>query len=450
MIYGIDLGTTNSLISLHGQFISEIVPSVVDIKDRRAGKELVGRTDVFRSFKIDISMGNEGLVPVRCSKEVLLELKRQADDIIIKHNAEGGEQWDRVHDVVISVPAYFSDNQRQATIKAANSAGLNVVRLINEPTAAALLVGEHKEGLYVVFDLGGGTFDVSIIDTRNGFSDVIAKDGCILGGDNLDYLIRDNIKLVCGMKEHKLNKNIDEKLRLLARKVKETVQAKGVCEVDMSDLGYNVVYRMEEDTYKALMKRAFLPCIEKIKTLIDATVVDDDYNVILVGGSTHCPYLKEWLESVLNKETTPYPYSPDEIVALGAAYYADLIAKGTVDERVFDITDRLSIILADGTVQEIVPANSKVPLREQTTLFNSDVTECLRIALCQGDSSFAEQNEHIGELFYHYGQEMPAGEGFVLVTLDIDASGVLKLTCQDMNGSEQTVVIDRSKASVNK
>ena len=175
-IYGIDLGTTNSLLGLGDRLLTGLVPSVVNLQTGKAGKDVLEDMSAARSFKCDISMSKEGQLSVSASSRVLRQLVK-----------ESGED---VQDVVISVPAYFSDNQRHATIKAAELAGLSVVGLINEPTAAAIYASKSRKALSLVYDLGGGTFDVSVVDSRFGDYDVQATDGCILGGDNFDANIR--------------------------------------------------------------------------------------------------------------------------------------------------------------------------------------------------------------------------------------------------------------------
>ena len=201
-IYGIDLGTTNSGIAYAGQMIGGLVPSIVDLGEKRAGEHLREKFDTVRSFKVDISCGAEGKTSIAASSVVLRELVNQV-------YATTGET---VEEVVVAVPAFFSDNQRQATRQAAELIGLTVRGLINEPTAAAIYYNKDLRKVAVIYDLGGGTFDVSVIDSRLGMYDIQATDGIILGGDDLDNNLRNFIVKRAKVKLHKLTSQ--DRLRL--------------------------------------------------------------------------------------------------------------------------------------------------------------------------------------------------------------------------------------------
>ena len=280
-IYGIDLGTTNSLIGLHSTgFLSDIVPSCVNLETGEAGARFFDDMKAQRSFKVDMSMGVEGILPRASSKFVLMELAKQVTD-------------DTVKDVVISVPAYFNDSQRTATIAAADDAGLNVKGLVNEPTAAAMYIARNKKSLFVVYDLGGGTFDVSIIDSRFGSYDVQATTGRIVGGDNFDKNIMRNF-----IKEGKIpiqNLNTEDRMALqhfAAKKKIELQKTQGDIVVDLSKWG-GKSYLFTVDTYKAIMKITFADTINDIRTLIKTYIPNSEkFEILLVGGSTHCPYLR--------------------------------------------------------------------------------------------------------------------------------------------------------------
>lgn len=435
-IYGIDLGTTNSLIGLGDEFLSDLVPSVVDIERKMAGRSLVSSTKAVRSFKIDISMSIEGTQSVVASRYVLEELKRQA----------GGSN---VKQVVISVPAYFSDNQRQATIKAANLAGLEVVSLINEPTAAAMYISRNHSALSLVFDLGGGTFDVSVIDSRFGNYDVQATDGKIVGGDNLDMAIMRYLIKEGGLAIHRLGKENLSKLQMLARATKEKISTTHAgTTVDLSDFDGKSV-EVTEDTYVSLMKMTFADTITKTKKVIGESIpFGENYDILLVGGSTKCPYLREWVTKELGQAPVPLTYDPDRVVAQGAALYASLLESGEAEYMVSDVTNQLSIGLADGTVRTIIDKNSKIPVEETTFAVNNVASDKLRVKFYQGESLLAENNECIGELVYDYGEVKDALCGEVIIGISVEQSGVITFSCKELMKKPVVVTLDRGISKI--
>lgn len=434
-IYGIDLGTTNSLIGLHKtNYLSEIVPSCVEMSSGRAGKEFFDDMNAQRSFKIDMSMGIEGNVPRVASACVLRELTRKVTD-------------DKVENVVISVPAYFGDNQRTATIKAAESIGLKVHALVNEPTAAAMYIANQQQGLYVVYDLGGGTFDCSIIDSRFGAFDVQATDGCKIGGDNFDsnlmkYFIKEGKIPI-----HRLSKQDRMALQHYASKIKiEMQKTQGNVMVNLTPWEGSVLL-FSVDAYVSIMKMTFGDTMQCMKKLLRAWIPSTEvYSILLVGGSTHCPYLRKWIEEETGQAPAPLTYDPDRVVALGAALYADLLEKGEVHLTVSDVTKQLGIGLYDGTIDVLVPANSKIPLSTQKMLTNKIAAESLTLELYQGTSLFTRDSECIGQLVYKYGRVCEAMEGQVIVTISIDGSGIIKLSAKELLGQEQSIELIRGKS----
>lgn len=431
-IYGIDLGTTNSLIGLESTgFISDLVPSCVDIATGEAGKSMYDNMKAKRSFKVDISMGTEGIMPRTASRYVLEELCRQVKD-------------DTVKDVVISVPAYFSDSQRTATIAAADLAGLNVKGLVNEPTAAAMYIAKNKKGLFVVYDLGGGTFDVSIIDSRFGAFDVQATSGCNIGGDDFDKVIMKHFIKEASIPIHRLNTEDRVHLQHLCGKYKCQMQKERQdIEIDMSNFGgHRFLFTVVN--YVELMKIAFSQTINCMTKLITQWIPEGEvYDILLVGGSTHCPYLKQWLEEVTGRQVAPLTYDPDRVVGQGAALYASLVESGDVGVAVSDVTKELSIGLHDGTVSVIVPANSKIPLSMEQVFSNPVDAAALRLQLYQGESMFVKDNECIGELVWEYDTPRAAQTGQVIVNIDIDANGVIKFSAHELLSPPKIVILDR-------
>lgn len=253
--YGIDLGTTNSLIGLHETgYLSEIVPSCTNLETGETGASMYENMDATRSFKVDMSMGIEGNTPRVASTNVLKELVKQVKNDVVK-------------DVVISVPAYFSDNQRSATMTAAKAAGLNVHALVNEPTAAAMYIADQKQGLYVVYDLGGGTFDCSIIDSRFGAFDVQATDGRKIGGDNFDANIMRHFIKEGKIPIHKLTPKSRMELQHFATKKKiEMQQRKEAFPIDLSKWG-GLEISFTTENYVSIMKLTFSETINCMLSL---------------------------------------------------------------------------------------------------------------------------------------------------------------------------------------
>ena len=431
-IYGIDLGTTNSLIGLRDEYLSDLVPSVVDLETKKAGESVKDDVNASRSFKVDMSMAIEGQTSIVSSRYVLEELRRQA----------GGS---RVKDVVISVPAYFKDSQRQATQKAAELAGLNVLALINEPTAAAMYISRTRKQLSVVYDLGGGTFDVSIIDSRFGNYDVQSTDGIIVGGDDFDLMIFRNICKESGIKLHHMSKAETMSLKLFCTKLKIRMQKERKdITVDLSAYGGPSDFVFKEQTYIALMKMTFSETITKTRNVIgEAIPYGEAYDIVLVGGSTRCPYLREWLTKELGQAPVELFYDPDRVVAQGAALYADLIAKGEEDIMVSDVTCALSIGTSDGTVRNVIPKNSKVPYTNSIMIFNDRESDKIRVDVYQGDSILASQNEKIGTVVYDFGEIRQQYEGSVEITMAVDKSGIITFTCQELLKEPLVVVLER-------
>lgn len=420
-IYGIDLGTTNSLLGVGDHLLTGLVPSIVNLDNKTAGEINRHDSKSVRSFKVDMSTGTEGLMPVKASSEVLKELKREAG-LYGKIKA------------VITVPADFDDNQRKATRQAAESADIEVVTLINEPTAAALYITKNSKEVAVVFDLGGGTFDVSVIDSRFGSYDVQHSAGdpkC--GGDNLDTLIMSHLCKSGKIQLFRLNKDQQLELKLLATSTKIKMQReRHDFDVDLRTYGGQVV-TFTEATYIQLMKAAFMKCMVLLHRVVNSSLqVGEKFNVVLVGGSTRCPYLREWVAQEIGQEPVPLTYDPDRAVALGAALYAQMYEDGTAECMVSDVTKGLSIGLSDGTVLMVVQPNSNIPIEEETIVSNPVETERLIVKLYQGDSGLISGNSEIGTLIYDYGKVMAPRVGVVIVTVSVESSGMVKLTCKEL------------------
>ena len=433
-IYGIDLGTTNSLLGLNDTLLTGLVPSVVDLSTGKAGKSEYENMSAVRSFKIDISLFKEGEMSIAASARVLRQLVK-----------ESGQD---VKEVVISVPAYFSDNQRQATIKAAELAGLTVRGLVNEPTAAAIYASRSRRALSLVFDLGGGTFDVTVVDSRFGDYDVQATDGCILGGDNFDAAIRQWLIKHANLKMFHYPPEELQRLKWECCRAKiELQKTQQPVNIDCTRWGAGVAV-LTPETYVEIMKHVFAPAIQKAKMVWAESIPQGEpCDIILVGGSTRCPYLQRWVAEEFRQEPVEMFYDPDKIVALGACAYAQMVADGKVTTMVSDVTKALSIAMSDGTSKTIIPRNSKVPAEETTIAYNNIESDRIDLLLCQGDSILWKDNEVIGKLTYNYGQTMPAGEGEVIIGIRIDANGTIHFSCKELGKAPVQVVLDRTKSS---
>jgi len=438
-IYGIDLGTTNSLIGTSdGVLIGGMVKSIAKIGEGKAGNNYVTDYDAVRSFKVDISCGDEGKESVLASSLVLKELMR-----IVKNKT-----GDTVSDVVISVPAFFSDNQRQATLLAAKIAGLDVRALINEPTAAAMKYNQAARKLSVVYDLGGGTFDVSVIDSRLGLFDVQATDGVIVGGDDLDNAIRSHLIKKCKFKMHNMKREDIAELKSICEEAKIRIQkTRSDVTIDLSTMAQlcdSKYYTLTVADYVDIMKLTFKKTIVETKKVIAQAIhVEDIFDFILVGGSTRCPYLADWITEEIGVIPKLVTYNPDTIVAEGACLYAKLIEDGTSEEKLSDITKPLSIGLHDGTVRVLVTKGSKLPIANSLIVTNPEDTDEMSIKLYQGDSILAENNEYIGKLIYKFDKVEKAYATQLVVKVSINNDGVISLLANEMMKDPVQIILER-------
>ncbi len=431
MVYGIDLGTTNSLIGIGDTLFTGLVSSNVDTKQRRQVPRDVIGSDVVASYKTDMSMGKEGELSVECSAIVLKELARLA----------GKRSGEEVRDVVISVPAYFSTSQREAVYTAAGKAGLNVKCLINEPTAAAIFLCRDMKDLIVVYDLGGGTFDVTIVDSRMGNYAVIATDGIVLGGDDLDRHLVNIVVTECKIPIRYRGRTSMSRLKLIMQKAKEEVQKPWRdIYIDLSDFHAAHDFILTEEIYRQAVYDVFHETFVRTQYLISRNIPISDVqkpSMVLVGGSSNCPYLKEMIQKELNVNIIEGNVTPDFTVAYGVSLYADMINKGTAFELVEDVTKRLCIEDCSGKTTTIIESNTTVPCSNKIVVDNSTKSDRLQLRLYQGDSVLAKNNTYIGTLEFEYGEEVEAGEGVVEVTVDVSVDGIISLSAFEMLYGEE-------------
>lgn len=431
MVYGIDLGTTNSLIGVGEELYTRLVSSNVDIKKRnQVSRDVIGE-DIVASYKTDMSIGQAGKLAVECSTVILKELARLA----------GRRTGEKVEDVVISVPAYFSSSQREAVYKAAKQASLSVKCLINEPTAAAIRLCQNIKDLIVVYDLGGGTFDVSIVDSRLGNYTVIATDGIVLGGDNLDRHLMDIAISQCGIPIRERSNLNMSRLKRIMQQAKEDIQKEHVdIYIDLSGFSAKCDFILTEDIYSKAVYDVFHETIIRTQYLIDKNIPKSDVTrptMILVGGSSNCPYLRRHLQDNLNVEIKECEVKPDYAVAIGVAMYADMINKGIAFDLVEDVTKRLCIEDCTGKTKTIIESNTTVPCTNKIAVSNSEKSSVLQLKLYQGDSVLARNNTYIGTLEFKYEDEVEPGEGIVEVTVDVSLDGIISLSAFEVLYGEE-------------
>ena len=439
MLLGIDLGTTNSLVAIYDPNreesieLCELIPSVVNFETKAAGileKERLlsdESTRILGSFKVNMSLDQSGRIAREASVLVLKELKK----------------YTQGKPCVISVPAYFTDSQRKATREAARAAGIDVPHLVNEPTAAALYYNKNKNTVTAVYDLGGGTFDISIVDNRFGMNDVLVTDGMKLGGDNMNKAIRDRIYSKCKVKKHKLNEVIERRFIEFSEKIKISVQKEGFAKLkfdEYADVFEKTTFELNEEQYMEMVKAVFgITIIMTHQAINKSGFVPRDIELILVGGSTKDPYLRKLISQTMNPE--PLTYDPDRIVALGAAYYAYLVYKGMNIAAVSDVTKAIGIEMEGDIMQFIIQPNSKIPISESCMVYNSQDADKLTVNVMQGNSSVASQNEKIGTLEYPYSSYKKKGEGRVKVTITVDVDGTIAVSVKEALKDEVTITL---------
>lgn len=432
MFCGIDLGTTNSLIGHGDELFTGLVSSSVDVDTKsQVARDAFG-DNIVSSYKTNMTIGDDGQLPIACSSVILKHLCEKA-------SKRTGQE---IKDVVVSVPAKFTHTQRQAVWKAAEMAGLNIKGLINEPTAAALYVCKDLKDLVVVYDLGGGTFDVTIIDSRCGNYYVVDTNGRILAGDDFDEalaeLAYEELKIKVRFRSGELAKKFLKEIRT----AKEILQVEGLTQyLDMSDYGYNGEWELTVDKYIETMKKVFQVTIDLTKSMI-ATSLDSNEkpSLVFVGGSTACPYLKKWVTQEVGLEVLDYDIKPDYVVARGVALYAKMLEEGTAQKEVDDVTKRLCIEDELGRSITVIEKNTTIPVSQFISVHNTIDCDKLELNLYQGDSILCSENDYIGTLIYDYGQMVKAEEGFVQVTVTVDRDGRVSLIGEDiLTGMKQDV-----------
>ncbi len=468
-ILGIDLGTTNSAMAIVEGGDAEIIenaegdrttPSIVGFQD---GERLIGKPaknqivmnpeNTVKSIKrhmgedYEVELEGKEYTPQEISAMILQKLKMDAEDYM-------GEE---INKAVITVPAYFTDAQRQATKDAGEIAGFEVERIINEPTAASLAYGidDSEEKTIAIYDLGGGTFDLSILELDDGIFEVIATSGDNhLGGDDFDERVIDWIADRF-MDEHGVDLREEpqalQRIKEAAEEAKKELSNKKQTQINIpfvyqdEDGAKNIDYKMNRAKFEELIEDLVERTIKLTKKgLEEAGMAKNDIDdVLLVGGSTRVPLVREKVEQFFGMEASK-KINPDEVVALGAAIQGGSLSGEVDDLLLLDVTPlSLGIETKGGVFTKLIEKNTTIPTEETKTFTTAvDNQTSVTVHVLQGERAMAKDNKSLGKFVLDGIPPAKAGVPQIDVTFEIDADGILQVSAQDQGtGKEQSITI---------
>jgi len=493
---GIDLGTTNSCVSVYEGGEAKIIankegknttPSIVAFTDKeeilvgdsakrqaitnpektiysikrimglmmsedhaKDAMDKVGYKIVDKNGAAAVEIAGKVYTPQEISAKILMKLKTDAEAYL-------GQE---VTDAVITVPAYFNDAQRKATQEAGTIAGLNVLRIINEPTAAALAYGLDKKGeeKVIVYDLGGGTFDVTVLEIGDGTFEVLSTDGnAFLGGDDFDNAIidwlADDFKAEYGI-DLRDDKMAHQRLKDEAEKAKKELSSASEIEINIPFITADatgpkhLVKTLTRANFENMTEDLVAETLEHIKTAMnDAGLDNDEINeIIMVGGSTRIPKAQEVVKEYFGKGLNN-SVNPDEVVAAGAAIQGGVLTGDVKDVLLLDVTPlSLGLETLGGVMTKLIEKGTTIPVKKSQVFSTAqDNQPAVSIVVGQGEREFIKDNKNLGQFELSDIAPAPKGQPQIEVTFDIDANGVLNVSAKDKNtGKENKITISGS------